>query len=188
MISFSLAATAAAVLAATASAQTFQRLGGCPTLGCVFPPDQQDFLAGQFFDIRLEVHAPVNGSEATNGVPDENFTFTVGKVGEEAVPVTEFFGVKDAEIETWDVSTTRCGSISCSITYGNEESRKELIGKQKVHLVRRPLRPGRGYPEPSQRGCQSLPPRRALRAGRVRGYFDILQWNEDDGVLARERY
>lgn len=24
----------------TVLAQTYQRLGGCPTLGCVFPPDQ----------------------------------------------------------------------------------------------------------------------------------------------------
>lgn len=23
-----------------ANAQTFQRLGGCPQLGCIFPPDQ----------------------------------------------------------------------------------------------------------------------------------------------------
>jgi hypothetical protein len=29
--------------------------GGCPTLGCVFPPDQAEFLAGAKFDIRLEV-------------------------------------------------------------------------------------------------------------------------------------
>ena len=85
-----------------ASAQTFQRLGGCPTLGCVFPPDQQDFLAGQYFDIRLEVHAPVNGSEATNGKPDEAFTFTVAKVGEAAQPAADFFGVAEPELEKWD--------------------------------------------------------------------------------------
>jgi hypothetical protein len=81
MVSTRLAtAAAAAGLAATAYAQTFQRLGGCPTLGCIFPPDQQDFLAGQFFDIRLEIHAPVNGSEATDGVPDENFSLTIIRV------------------------------------------------------------------------------------------------------------
>lgn len=58
--------TAAVVclLASAVSAQTFRRLGTCPTLGCILPPDQQDFLAGQYFDIRLEVHAPVNGSGA----------------------------------------------------------------------------------------------------------------------------
>ena len=26
----------------TAFAQTFQRLGGCPNLGCILPPDQYD--------------------------------------------------------------------------------------------------------------------------------------------------
>ena len=83
---------------------SYQRLGGCPTLGCVFPPDQQDFLAGQYFDIRLEVHAPVNGSEATNGVPDTSFSLTVGKVGGTAQPAAEFFGVAAPELETWKFS------------------------------------------------------------------------------------
>jgi hypothetical protein len=97
-----LRSAAAASLATFASAQTFQRLGTCPTLGCILPPDQQDFLAGQYFDIRLEVHAPVNGSEATDGSPDENFTFSVGKVGEEAQQAAEFFGVAEPALETWD--------------------------------------------------------------------------------------
>ena len=84
------------------NAQTFQRLGTCPAFGCILPPDQQDFLAGQFFDVRLEVHAPVNGSEATDGVPDEDFTFTIGKVGGTAQPAAEFFGVDEPALETWD--------------------------------------------------------------------------------------
>ena len=68
MVAFSLTSAAVAVsFAAAASAQTFQRLGTCPTLGCILPPDAQDFLAGQYFDIRVEIHAPVNGSEATDG-------------------------------------------------------------------------------------------------------------------------
>lgn len=29
-----------ACLVSGIAAQTFQRLGGCPDLGCVFPPDQ----------------------------------------------------------------------------------------------------------------------------------------------------
>lgn len=33
-------AGAAAALARVGVAQTFQRLGACPTLGCLFPPDQ----------------------------------------------------------------------------------------------------------------------------------------------------
>lgn len=55
-----------AAFVGSATAQTFKRLGACPKLGCVFPPDQADFLPGALFDIRLEVHAPVNGSEAFN--------------------------------------------------------------------------------------------------------------------------
>ncbi|KAF6755465.1 alkaline-phosphatase-like protein [Ephemerocybe angulata] len=95
------------------SAQTFQRLGACPTLGCIFPPDQTDFLAGQLFDLRLEVHAPVNGTEAGTGagvgVPDEGFSFCVAKVQEgggktgECVDVGKYFKVKgDAgALEKW---------------------------------------------------------------------------------------
>lgn len=93
---------AALCLTLFANAQTFQRLGTCPTFGCILPPDQQDFLAGQFFDIRLEVHAPVNGSEATDGVPDQDFTFTVGKVGGAAQAAADFFGVDEPALETWD--------------------------------------------------------------------------------------
>lgn len=55
------------VLATVSSVQTFQRLGD------VFPPDQTDFLDGQLFDVRREVHIPVRGSEATNGVPKFHF-------------------------------------------------------------------------------------------------------------------
>lgn len=89
-----------------ASAQTFKRLGGCPSLGCVFPPDQTDFLAGQYFDIRLEVHAPVNGSESFNGgVPDEKFTFCIqtGTHGD-CKDAAKFFSVKEPTLEKWSFS------------------------------------------------------------------------------------
>lgn len=108
------------------AAQTFQRLGACPTLGCIIPPDQQaipsyyllekkltnsnraDFLAGQYFDIRLEIHAPVNGSEANGGVPDPNFSFKIEKVVDsnktsgQVQNATAFFGVKEPALETWN--------------------------------------------------------------------------------------
>ncbi|KAL5621530.1 hypothetical protein BROUX41_006430 [Berkeleyomyces rouxiae] len=88
--------------ASLATAQTYQRLGTCPKLGCVLPPDQADFLPGQYFDLRVEVHAPLNGSEAfNNGVPDEGFTVTIGKVGIDPKPITEFFKVREPEIEKW---------------------------------------------------------------------------------------
>ncbi len=85
------------------SAQTFQRLGTCPDLGCVLPPDQQDFLPGQEFDIRFEVHAPKNGSEAyNNGVPDEKFTATISKDGKPAKSIADFFKHKnEPALEKW---------------------------------------------------------------------------------------
>lgn len=97
MLRISLAALA---VASCACAQTFQRLGTCSKLGCVFPPDRTTFVPGQAFDIRLEVHAPTNGSEAyANGVPDETFTFTICKDGGAEKSVTEFFKVDDPKLE-----------------------------------------------------------------------------------------
>ncbi|KAH7033592.1 alkaline phosphatase H [Microdochium trichocladiopsis] len=94
---------ASAALLALASAQTFQRLGTCPTLGCILPPDQADFLPGQYFDLRFEVHAPVNGSEAfNNGVPDEQFSVSITKEGGETKSITEFFKVKEPALEKWN--------------------------------------------------------------------------------------
>ncbi|KAL3426488.1 alkaline phosphatase [Phlyctema vagabunda] len=102
MVSASAFALATASIITLAAAQTFQRLGACPTLGCVLPPDQTDFLAGQYFDIRLEVHAPVNGSEANGGIPDPDFTFTVARVGGAAQPATTYFSVPEPELERWN--------------------------------------------------------------------------------------
>ncbi|KFA75524.1 hypothetical protein S40288_01214 [Stachybotrys chartarum IBT 40288] len=100
--------SAVALLAASisaVSAQTYRRLGTCPTLGCILPPDQADFLPGQLFDLRIEVHAPVNGSEAAHdGVPDEAFTVTIAKDGEEAQDFATAFGIDEPEVETWDFS------------------------------------------------------------------------------------
>lgn len=88
------------------SAQTFQRLGSCPDLGCVIPPDQSDFLPGQFFDLRVEVHAPESGFESFNdGKPDEDFSVTITKKGGESASIEEFFDLKDEpELEKWNFS------------------------------------------------------------------------------------
>jgi hypothetical protein len=91
-----------AALLSAVSAQTFQRLGTCPTLGCVLPPDQSDFLPGQLFDFRVEVHAPVNGSEAAhNGKPDEKFKVTIAKGNGKAKDFADVFGVKEPALEKW---------------------------------------------------------------------------------------
>lgn len=85
-----------------ANAQTFQRLGTCPTLGCVFPPDQADFYPGQVFDIRVEVHAPINGSEAyNNGVADEQFKLTIQKAGAKGKAAATYFDRPEPSLEKW---------------------------------------------------------------------------------------
>lgn len=87
------------------SGQTFQRLGTCPTLGCVLPPDQQDFLPGQQFDIRFEVHAPKNGTEAfNNGIPDDKFSATIAKNDGPPKSIAAFFDVPEPAIEKWTFS------------------------------------------------------------------------------------
>jgi hypothetical protein len=109
LLKLNAAALCVAASLSAVSAQTFQRLGTCPDLGCVLPPDAQDFLPGQEFDIRFEVHAPKNGSEAfNNGVPDDKFTATIAKDGhghrEKAKSIAEFFKVAEPKLETWTFS------------------------------------------------------------------------------------
>jgi len=59
-------------------------------------------LPGQHFDIRVEVHAPVNGSEAINKAPDEKFTLTIQKEKGGAVDVTKYFNINDPKLERWN--------------------------------------------------------------------------------------
>lgn len=104
------------ISAGLVSAQTSQRLGTCPTLGCIFPPDQTDFLAGQLFDIRLEVHAPLNGTEASNnGVPNETFSLCIQRGKEACTDVTKYFKVSNSALEKWSFSyelSVVCAGIS----------------------------------------------------------------------------
>jgi alkaline phosphatase len=59
-------------------------------------------LAGQFFDIRLEVHQPVNGSEAIGLPLDEAFTFTIAKGDGAAKPAVEYFTAEEPKLEKWN--------------------------------------------------------------------------------------
>ncbi|KAJ5393727.1 uncharacterized protein N7487_011368 [Penicillium crustosum] len=119
--------SALACFVAFTAAQTFQRLGGCPDLGCIFPPDQVDFLAGQYFDIRLEVHSPVNGSEARVGEPDENFTFTIAKKGngkgKNSAPVTatEYFKIDEPKLERWNFTWFEGNSFPSFASWGTQK-------------------------------------------------------------------
>lgn len=103
------AAVAISLFCSQCSAQTFQRLGACPDLGCLFPPDQADFLSGQYFDIRVEVHAPQNGSEAIEGYtePDTDFTLNIRRDGgedSEGQFAVDYFQIEAPELETWNFS------------------------------------------------------------------------------------
>lgn len=84
-----------------ANAQTFRRAAACPGLVCLWPPSTSEFIASQTFDIRAEVHAPVNGSEAyANGVVDKEFTIYIGGEGAELVPISQFFNVPEPAVAT----------------------------------------------------------------------------------------
>jgi alkaline phosphatase len=101
------AAVAIGLFCSQCSAQTYQRLGACPDLGCLFPPDQAAFLSGQFFDIRVEIHAPQNGSEAIEGYtePDTDFSLNIrrdGDEGSEGQVAIEYFDIDLPELETWN--------------------------------------------------------------------------------------
>ena len=62
-----------------------------------------DFLPGQFFDIRLEVHAPVNGSQAVaNPTPNPNFSLTITPPTGAAMPAAAFFNTTEPKVENWN--------------------------------------------------------------------------------------
>jgi hypothetical protein len=65
-------------------------------------PHRADFLAGQYFDIRLEVHAPVNGSEATGKAPDTAFSLTIAHEKGAPQNATTFFKVNEPALERWN--------------------------------------------------------------------------------------
>lgn len=82
----------------------------------MFPPDQADFLAGQYFDIRLEVHAPVNGSEkAHDGKPDEAFTFTIKGPDGKSASAAQYFNVQEPAIEKWNFTYYEVSSIQAMV-------------------------------------------------------------------------
>jgi hypothetical protein len=74
-----------------------------PNLGCVFPPDQTEFIAGQVFDIRVEVQAPANGSAPFNGgVPMPEFELSIGGDGAELQEISSFYQIEDPAVESYN--------------------------------------------------------------------------------------
>ncbi|KAF9585812.1 hypothetical protein BGW38_000634 [Lunasporangiospora selenospora] len=98
-------ATAISAVAAKDVPGQFKRLGACPTLGCVFPPDNAEFLAGAHFDVRVEVHAEDSDK------PNPKYSLSIEKLkgsghkntnGNKAVDFSKFTKVKANAQETWD--------------------------------------------------------------------------------------
>ncbi|KAG0223957.1 hypothetical protein BGW41_005279 [Actinomortierella wolfii] len=106
ILALTLCTIGAAISAVSAQPGQFKRLGACPTLGCVFPPDRANFLAGSKFDVRVEVHAE-NGKQ-----PDPKFTLTIEKLhgkgrdnknsGSKAVDFTKYTKIKSTGLESWN--------------------------------------------------------------------------------------
>jgi hypothetical protein len=86
-----------------------------------FPIDELyrvDFLPGQYFDIRLEVHAPINGSQATgNLVPDSSFTFSIAKAGGQAQSTASYFGISEPSVEHWNFTWFEGNAFHTRLTH-----------------------------------------------------------------------
>ncbi|KAF9432898.1 hypothetical protein BGZ76_010172 [Entomortierella beljakovae] len=100
-------ATAISAVAALDTAGQFKRLAACPTLGCLSPPDNAEFLAGSHFDVRVEVHAEDNAQ------PNPNYSLTIEKLGgsgkdnkhgnkPKAIDFTKWSKVKPSSQEKWN--------------------------------------------------------------------------------------
>ncbi|KAF8930207.1 alkaline-phosphatase-like protein [Dissophora ornata] len=111
VFSFALLSLATAISVVAASpldpAGQFKRLGACPTLGCVFPPDRAEFLAGAHFDVRVEVHAE------SDAKPNTKYSLSIEKLSNgskskpKAVEFTKFSHIKPDAQESWDFSYTK---------------------------------------------------------------------------------
>ncbi|KAG0340678.1 hypothetical protein BG004_006322, partial [Podila humilis] len=107
-------ATAIAAVSAADTVGQFKRLGACPDLGCVFPPDSSEFLAGSRFDVRVEIHAE------NDAKPNTNYSLTIQKISKshdtrsnkhgnkpKAIDFSKFSKVKPSAQESWDFSYTK---------------------------------------------------------------------------------
>ncbi|KAG0326704.1 hypothetical protein BG000_001264 [Podila horticola] len=107
-------ATAIATVSAADPVGQFKRLGACPDLGCVFPPDSAEFIAGSFFDVRVEVHAE------NDAKPNTNYSLTIQKISKshdahdnkhgnkpKVVDFSRFSKVKPSAQESWDFSYSK---------------------------------------------------------------------------------
>lgn len=69
------------------------------------------------FDIRVEVQAPVNGSEAYNGgTPSPDFSVVIAGEGAEPVDITQFFQLEDPKGES--IPTITMSSVDVDMLEG----------------------------------------------------------------------
>ncbi|KAF9906878.1 hypothetical protein EC991_000242 [Linnemannia zychae] len=128
-ISFALLslATAISAVAALDPAGQFKRLGACPTLGCVFPPDNTEFLAGAHFDVRVEVHAE------NDAKPNTNYKLTIEKLSgkhkenkhgnkPKAVDFSKWSKVKPNAQEAWDFVYTKDAAAHWKLMEGDKSA------------------------------------------------------------------
>ncbi|KAG0294976.1 hypothetical protein BGZ96_000114 [Linnemannia gamsii] len=143
-ISFALLslATAVSAVAALDPAGQFKRLGACPTLGCVFPPDNAEFLAGSNFDVRVEVHAEDDAK------PNTKYSLTIEKLKgsqksnkhgkAKAVDFSKWTKVKASAQESWDFSYTKDASAYWKYLDGDKNARTSVhvasTAWRKVHI------------------------------------------------------
>ncbi|KAF9168125.1 hypothetical protein DFQ26_001301 [Actinomortierella ambigua] len=106
VLALTLCTIGAAISAVSAQQGQFKRMSACPDLGCVFPPDRANFLAGAKFDVRVEVHAE-NGE-----TPNADFSLTIEKLrgvdrdnkrrGSKAIDFSKYTKVKNTGPEGWN--------------------------------------------------------------------------------------
>ncbi|KAG0064495.1 hypothetical protein BGZ90_002185 [Linnemannia elongata] len=117
---FSLATAISAVSAQLDRPGQFYRLGACPDLGCVFPPDRTNFLAGAKFDVRVEVH----GEDQIQ--PDTDYSLSIRKLSKadtkdrknnsnKPVDFTKFTKVQPDAPEAWNFSYFKNASTTVNV-------------------------------------------------------------------------
>ncbi|KAF9936159.1 hypothetical protein BGZ75_007021 [Mortierella antarctica] len=128
VISFALLSIATAISAVSAldAPGQFKRLGACPTLGCVFPPDSAEFVAGAHFDVRVEVHAE------NENKPNTDYSLTIEKLGghgkdnkhggKKAVDFTKFSKVKPNAQEAWDFAYNKDAAAYWKVQDGDKSA------------------------------------------------------------------
>jgi hypothetical protein len=69
-----------------------------------FLQDQTEFIAGQVFDIRIESHAPTNGTQAyKDGVVADDFALYLrGKGASELKEISQFYSIEQPAVEAYN--------------------------------------------------------------------------------------